>query len=423
MGNTYKSSGVNVEMANEMKNRFGEFVSAGRTDICRPLNRVGAFASLLDIDLSRFDRPVFVMKSEEPGSKQLLSFERDRIEWIACDLINHLVNDVVVMGASPCAVLDTIICESMDSAVLLRLVKAMARACGENGCVLVGGETSEQPGVLPAGRHILQASALGVVSRDAIVDGSAIRDGDVIVSLASNGLHTNGYSLARRIMRDRPEILGETVGGESFMDALLKPHTAYFGAVSRLLRAGAGDGARDGNQDMARGEAQDGGRGSSRDSAQDGSRGARPGAERGGSNGVAMGDSHGAERGDHQDMARGVAQGGGRGGQLVHGMAHITGGGAHDNLIRILPDGAEARIDLSKVSVPGIFKLIKRYGGIDDAEMLAAFNMGMGLLAVADPSIEGALPGVSAESGIAAAIVGRVSSGPKGVSFINSIQW
>jgi phosphoribosylformylglycinamidine cyclo-ligase len=104
-------------------------------------------------------------------------------------------------------------------------------------------------------------------------------------------------------------------------------------------------------------------------------------------------------------------------------MAHITGGGAHDNLIRVLPDGAEARIDLGKVSVPGIFKLIKRYGGIDDAEMLAAFNMGMGLLVVADPRIEGALPGVSAESGIAAAVVGSVSGGKKSVSFSGNFKW
>jgi phosphoribosylformylglycinamidine cyclo-ligase len=333
---TYRAAGVNVEAANDMKSKFGEFVSAGMTDICRPINRVGAFASLIDVDLSAFKQPVFVMKSEEPGSKQLLSFDNDRIEWIAGDLINHLINDVIVMGATPCAVLDTVICGNIDEEIMLRLVRAMAKSCEENRCVLVGGETSEQPGVLPAGRYVLQASAMGVVDRGGIVDGSAIRDGDVIVSLASNGLHTNGYSLVRKIMADAPRILEEPVGGERFIDALLKPHTPYSGPVRRLLQ-----------------------------------------------------------------LAR----------ASIHGMAHITGGGAHDNLIRILPDGMAARIDLTKLDVPPIFRLIRQYGGVADAEMLAAFNMGMGMLVVADPSVAELLPGFAAETRCGAAVVGAAASG------------
>jgi len=232
---SYKSAGVNIDAADEVKKQITGAVSARGLAHCTPLNRVGAFASLLELDLSGYANPVFVLKSEEPGSKQLLSIGNGRLEWIARDLINHLVNDIIVMGAKPCAVIDTIICGKLEGETVVRLIGEMSKACEENGCILVGGETSEQPGVLPDGRYVLQAGILGIVDKNKIIDGSAIRIGDVLLALASNGLHTNGYSLVRRLMEAKPAILDETIGGESFLDSILKPHTSYARAVGLLL--------------------------------------------------------------------------------------------------------------------------------------------------------------------------------------------
>jgi phosphoribosylformylglycinamidine cyclo-ligase len=331
----YETSGVSVETANEVKKQFKQMVSAQSLAHCAPINRVGAFASLVEIDLRDFKNPVFVLKSEEPGSKQLLSLEHHREEWIARDLINHLVNDIAVMGATPCAVLDTIICGKFEKETILKLVGEISRACVENGCVLVGGETSEQPGVLPAGRYVLQASVLGVADKQRIIDGSRIKQGDALIAFASNGLHTNGYSLVRRLMEAQPAILEERVDGERFMDGLLKPHLPYAGAIRRLLERHFGD---------------------------------------------------------------------------VHGMAHITGGGIHDNLIRILHgDALRAEIDLSAIRVPQIFHVIKKYANISDEEMLATFNMGVGITAVVEASAAGQILETLRAAGVGAYRTGQIT--------------
>ncbi|MDR1206110.1 MAG: phosphoribosylformylglycinamidine cyclo-ligase [Peptococcaceae bacterium] len=344
----YEASGVSVAAANDVKQQFKGMVSARGLAHCTPVNQVGAFASLVEIDLKGYTNPVFVLKSEEPGSKQLLSLDNHRVEWIARDLINHLVNDIAVMGAVPCAVLDTIICGKFEKETILKLVGEISQACIENGCVLVGGETSEQPGVLPAGRYVLQASVLGVADRQKIVDGSRIKQGDALIALASNGLHTNGYSLVRKLMEARPAILEERVDGESFMDSLLKPHLSYAGTVKRLLERHSGD---------------------------------------------------------------------------VHGMAHITGGGIHDNLIRILQsDGLRAEIDLSMIRIPGIFKVIKKYANITDEEMLATFNMGAGIIAAVEEARAGEILGTL---GAGAYRIGQItqSGGSREVTFNQTLSW
>jgi phosphoribosylformylglycinamidine cyclo-ligase len=236
MAMNYESAGVSIENANDTKEKFKDIVSSKSLAHCRPLNRVGAFASLVELGLQDYENPVFVLKSEEPGSKQLLSIANGRIEWIARDLINHLINDIIVMGAVPCAVLDTIICGKFEKDIVLKLVEEIGKACAENGCILVGGETSEQPGTLPEGRYVLQASVLGIVEKSKIIDGAAIKCGDALIAMASNGLHTNGYSLVRKLIEAKPEILNEKIGEESFLDAILKPHTSYFAAVRAILQ-------------------------------------------------------------------------------------------------------------------------------------------------------------------------------------------
>jgi phosphoribosylformylglycinamidine cyclo-ligase len=201
----------------------------------RVLNRIGPFASLFDGRFPGYREPVLVLKTEEPGSKQKLAFAHDRIEGIGHDLVNHLINDIIVMGAEPLAVQDAIICGHLDGAIVNRIVASIAEACRLQGCTLTGGETSVQPGVIEAGTYILVANVVGVVERSKIIDGATIAAGDRVLAVASNGLHTNGYSLVRVLLARDPGLASVMVDGESFLDAILRPHRPYYAAVRGLF--------------------------------------------------------------------------------------------------------------------------------------------------------------------------------------------
>jgi len=229
---TYKAAGVDIDAASTTKQRMAASVDSGDP---RVLNKLGAFASLVEGTFTGVDDPVLVLKMEEPGSKQLLALEHGRIESLAQDLINHLIDDIAVMGAEPVAVLDTIVCGKLEPDVVVRLVDAMAKACKEQGCALVGGETSEQPGVLLAGRYVLSAAVLGVVGRARIIDGQRISPGCELLAIASNGLHTNGYSMVRKLCEQNPRLCETRVEDESFLDHVLRPHTAYLRGLRQLF--------------------------------------------------------------------------------------------------------------------------------------------------------------------------------------------
>jgi len=231
-GFTYAGAGVNIRNADETKR---EMAGSMESDDARILNKPGAFASLFAASFRDVKEPVLVLKAEEPGSKQWLAFQHNQIRSICYDLIHHLVNDIIVMGAKPEVVLDIILCGQLEKETVLEIVQGISEACKEQGCSLIGGETSEQPKVLPAGTYMLNASILGVVDKERIIDGSKIEIGDVVLALPSNGLHTNGYSLVRKLMEEKPEILKETVEGESFLEAILKPHQCYYQMLKGLF--------------------------------------------------------------------------------------------------------------------------------------------------------------------------------------------
>jgi phosphoribosylformylglycinamidine cyclo-ligase len=222
---SYKKSGVDIDIADAAKMDMSK--SLETTDR-RVLNRIGAFASLFDASFPGYKEPVLVLKTEEPGSKQKLAFKYNRIPSICYDLVNHLINDIIVMGAKPLSVQDAIICGKLEKNVVNELVDNIAKACREQDCTLTGGETSEQPGVIEPGLYILTASVVGIVEKSKIIDGSKIEEGDCVLAVASNGLHTNGYSLVRALIDDRPEIINTTVDGQSFLDAIMKPHKCYY---------------------------------------------------------------------------------------------------------------------------------------------------------------------------------------------------
>ena len=222
---SYQSSGVDISAADATKKKMAASLETNNPLV---LNQIGAFASLVDGKFPGYEHPVLVCKTEEPGSKQLIAFKYKRTKGICLDLINHLINDVIVMGATPLFIQDLIVCGKLDKTIVNQLVKDMALACKAQGAVLTGGETSEQPGVLQAGTYVLGASCIGVVEKSKIIDGSAIKAGDTVLALASSGLHTNGYTLVRALMKEHPEILEEKVGDESFLDAILTPHRCYY---------------------------------------------------------------------------------------------------------------------------------------------------------------------------------------------------
>lgn len=228
----YKKAGVDIDLANETKAEMASVINASNT---RLLNKLGAFSALYDINFPDLKHPVLVLKTEEPGSKQLLAFQYDRVESICYDMINHLINDCIVMGATPLTVQDAIICGKLEKDKVKRAVAAIAQACKEQGCLLTGGETSEQPGVLAAGTYILTSSIVGVVEKEKIIDGSKIGQGDVVLCLESSGLHTNGYTLIRKIMAERPEIIEHKIAGKSFVDLILEPHRCYYSALKDLF--------------------------------------------------------------------------------------------------------------------------------------------------------------------------------------------
>ncbi len=231
---TYESAGVDINKADEMKRGLKDTLA---TNESRVMNAVGAFSSLFDIsDLDGIHSPVLCLKMEEPGSKQLLAAQHGKLHTVGRDLINHLINDTIMNGGRPLAILDTIVCGKLDPNIATALIKEMVDACKEEGCTLVGGETSEQPRVLGDDVSILSAACVGIVDRSKIITGETITAGNKVYAVASNGAHTNGYTLIRSLLDKSPELAKEDVNGESFIEAVLTPHLCYNTPLQQIFK-------------------------------------------------------------------------------------------------------------------------------------------------------------------------------------------
>ncbi|MEK7212990.1 MAG: phosphoribosylformylglycinamidine cyclo-ligase [Patescibacteria group bacterium] len=235
MSINYKTSGVDIDNANAAKKQMAGSLNSTNP---RVLNKHMAFASLYDIKFPEYKNPVLVLKTEEPGSKQLLALQYDRVEGICFDMINHLINDCIVMGARPLTIQDAIICGQLEKDKVVRMVKAIAEAAQAQGCDLTGGETSEQPGVIPEGTYILTSSIVGIAERAQIIDGRKISEGDVVLTLESSGPHTNGYTLIRKLIKDNPEIVKEKIDSRTFIELVLEPHRCYYQNLKNLFSTG-----------------------------------------------------------------------------------------------------------------------------------------------------------------------------------------
>jgi phosphoribosylformylglycinamidine cyclo-ligase len=236
----YKSSGVDIDAGNQTVRRIKALAQATFTP--GVLSEIGSFGGLFQLDPTGTKAPILVASADGVGTKLKVAFLANSHRTIGADLVNHCVNDILVQGARPLFFLDYLATGTLHPDVAAQVVEGLARACKENACALLGGETAEMPGFYADGEYDLAGFIVGIVDSDTLIDGRGIAVGDVLVGLPSSGLHTNGYSLARRIAFEHlgltvdstVEELGATVG-----DAFLAPHRSYLHAVYPLVAKGA----------------------------------------------------------------------------------------------------------------------------------------------------------------------------------------
>ncbi len=306
---SYAGVGVDITAAEENVRRIGRYVRS--THGPAVLGEFGAFAGLFHLRDVR--DPVLVVSTDGVGSKLQLGIELGRHETIGRDLVNLSVNDVLTAGARPLFFLDYVAVHRLEHPVVEQLVRGMAAACLENGCALLGGETAQLPDLYAAGQYDLAGFVVGVVERERLVNGAAVQPGDRVWGLPATGLHTNGYTLARRIVADARLDLATDPGGLglSLGEALLAPHPSYLAALQPLLERG-----------------------------------------------------------------------------VLKAIAHVTGGGLAGNVPRVLPPGVSVELEWGAWPVPAIFGLLQRAGQVPFAEMARVFNLGLGLVFVAEPALD-----------------------------------
>jgi phosphoribosylformylglycinamidine cyclo-ligase len=310
----YARAGVDIDLGNKVKATLPQLLAA--THRREVLGKVGGFGGLFALDVKKYREPILVSSVDGVGTKLKIAFAMDRHDTIGQDLVNHCVNDIAVLGAEPLFFLDYLGTGKLEPHVFTEIIKGFAKACSENNCALVGGETAQMPGFYQTGEYDVSGTIVGVVEKSRMLDGKAIRPGDAVIGIASSGLHTNGYSLARKIFFDQMKLkpssrvaeLGNTIG-----DELLKVHVSYGPLVQKLLK---------------------------------------------------------------QFNPKSKIQ---NPRLTVKGLAHITGGGFVDNLPRVLPKNCDVLIHKGSWEMLPIFQIIQAKGGVPEEELYQVFNMGIGM--------------------------------------------
>lgn len=341
----YKDAGVDREQGYEIVDRIREASRSTHDD--RVLNEVGSFGALYR--LGNYRDPVLVSGTDGVGTKLHLAAAHDALEGVGIDCVAMCVNDILCHGAEPLFFLDYLAYADLSAAQAARVVYGVAEGCRLAGCALVGGESAQMPGTYRSGDFDIAGFAVGVVEREAMITGRAIREGDSLIGLASSGIHSNGFSLVRALLEASSVDLFRDFEAEPGAPALplwkslLEPTRIYVRAVGPLLRAG-----------------------------------------------------------------------------LVHGMAHITGGGLYENVPRMFDPGqAEgrelgARIFKSRLRVPSVFDFLQSLG-VGEEEMFHTFNMGTGMVLAVDPLRAEETVHALEEAGVPAVPIGEVISHREGL--------
>jgi len=325
----YAAAGVDIDLGNKVKATLPQLLaSTHRREV---LGKVGGFGGLFALDLKKYREPVLVSSVDGVGTKLKLAFAMDKHDTIGADLVNHCVNDIAVLGAEPLFFLDYLGTGRLEPHVFTEIIKGFARACAENHCALIGGETAQMPGFYQPGEYDVSGTIVGVVEKSKMLNGQkTVKRGDAVIGIASSGLHTNGFSLARMIFFEKMQLkpmshvpeLDNIIGNE-----LLKVHVSYGPLVQKLLKRFNG---KDG-----------------------------------------VPPSHKSGSATRQPSRN-----------VVKAFAHITGGGFVDNIPRVLPKTCDVAIRKGSWDMLPIFKLIESESGVPDAELYQVFNMGIGMVAI-----------------------------------------
>ncbi|HRP86190.1 MAG TPA: phosphoribosylformylglycinamidine cyclo-ligase [Gammaproteobacteria bacterium] len=332
---TYKDAGVDIDAGNALVERIKPFVAATR----RPgvLSGIGGFGGLFEIP-SGYRRPVLVAGTDGVGTKLKLAIDTGRHGGVGIDLVAMCANDVIVQGAEPLFFLDYYATGRLDVDSAAAVIEGIAEGCRQAGAALLGGETAELPGFYAGKDYDLAGFCVGIVEYERIIDGSRVAPGDAIVGIASSGLHSNGYSLARKVLERSGAPPDMLLDGVPLIERLLAPTRIYVKPLLALLAA-----------------------------------------------------------------------------VEVHAMAHITGGGLPENLPRVLPEGAAARIELASWRRPAVFDWLQAEGGIADAELYRTFNCGLGMAVVLPAADADRAVALLNEHGEQAWLAGRIEAGERRV--------
>ena len=232
---TYKDSGVDIKAGENLVNSIKDVVK--ETHNTNVISNIGGFGGLFSASFSELKNPVLVSSVDGVGTKLIVAFKAGKYDTVGQDLVNHCVNDIAVCGATPLFFLDYFSTGKLEQEVGYNVIRGFAKACKENAVALIGGETAEMPDIYDKGEFDLAGTIVGVVDRDDLITGKKIKKGDLLLGFKSNGLHTNGYSLARNVLfskysvHDVPDELGQTVG-----DELLKVHKSYLNLIQSLKK-------------------------------------------------------------------------------------------------------------------------------------------------------------------------------------------
>src|SRR5580658_4072287 len=313
----YAAAGVDIDLGNKVKATLPQLLaSTHRREV---LGKVGGFGGLFALDLKKYREPILVSSVDGVGTKLKIAFTMDKHDTIGADLVNHCVNDIAVLGAEPLFFLDYLGTGKLEPHVFTEIIKGFARACAENNCALIGGETAQMPGFYQPGEYDVSGTIVGVVEKSRMLNGQkTVKAGDVVIGIASSGLHTNGYSLGRKIFFEqlnlKPTSRLPGLKG-SLGEELLKVHVSYGPLVQKLIKK-----------------------------------------------------FNLAPRAPHPGP--------------VKAFAHITGGGFVDNIPRVLPKSLDVVIKKGSWDMLPIFRIIEEKSGVPDAELYQVFNMGIGMVAI-----------------------------------------
>ncbi len=303
---TYADAGVDIKKANKFVNTIKKL--AKTTPRSGVMGEIGGFGGLFSLSLSNYRNPVLVSSTDGVGTKLKIAFKMDKHDTIGIDLVAMCVNDIVVQGAKPLFFLDYLAMGSLDDVKAAKIIEGIVNGCIQANCALIGGETAEMPGMYGGGEYDLSGFSVGIVDNDKIIDGSEIRNGHKLIGIASNGIHSNGFSLVRKICFDKCKYDVDSIIPDlenPLGEVLLTPTRIYCSTVLSLVR----------------------------------------------------------------DLP-------------IHGLAHITGGGIDENIIRIIPQACKAIVEKSSWEVPPVFHFLQKAGSVSDFEMHRTFNNGIGMIAV-----------------------------------------